>query len=203
MMPPRRLSRVFFAFGSDERGNSAVEFALWLTLLAIPTLNVVDLGFYIFQTMQVREAAQAGAQIAESVCGYNGYTPVATKCQSSTPSLSDLKILGAARSTSLANGITFATVPTEGWYCNDTTGALVLAKDNGGTVTTTWNANGGTAVTQPTDCSKTITGDTDAPGDYVFVSVKYTYTPMLPSVSLISVLRTTAVITQTGWMRIG
>jgi Flp pilus assembly protein TadG len=201
MTPPRRLTRTLLDFGSDEGGASAVEFALWLILLTVPTLNVVDMGFYIFKNMQVRQSAQAGAQAVESICGYNGFVPAATNCQSSTPALSTTQITNAMQRTSLGTNVTLSAA-TEGWYCNNTSGALVIAKDSTGTATATWNVVGGTAVTQPADCTKTITGDTDAPGDYVFVTASYNYTPMLPALSLLSVLRTSAAITQTGWMRI-
>jgi hypothetical protein len=169
-----------------------VEFALWLLLLAYPTLNVVDLGFYVFKTMQVRQAAQAGAQTAESICGYNGKSPAATACTSLTTTL----ITNSVQSTSLGTGVTLSSA-NEGWYCNNTSGALVLASG-----TSTWAAVGGTAATEPSSCNATVTGDTDLPGDYVLVSVSYAYVPLLKGAALLNVLTSNSTITQTAYMRI-
>jgi hypothetical protein len=195
-MRPLSWLSAFRGYRREERGSSAVEFAVWLTCLIYPTLNVADLGFYIFKTMQVREAAQAGVQTVEAICGYTGEVPAATNCSSLTTAL----ITTAVASTSLgggSTGVTLSGTPSEGWYCNNTSSALVLAHG-----TSTWNLVGGTATTQPSDCSSTVTSDTDAPGDYASVTVTYSYSPVLGSASILSLLTTSTSFTQTAWMRL-
>jgi Flp pilus assembly protein TadG len=207
----RGLARSLGDYAANDRGSSAVEFALWFTMLIVPFLNVFDLGFFMFQTMQVRAAAQSGAQTIETVCGYNGTTPVASTCTALNSS--STVIQKAVQSGSLGANVTLASgttapysapssAPFEGWYCNDTTGALVLAKSDASTTTTTWLIDGGAPVTQPADCHFTIAGDTDPPGDYVVVTTNYTYNPVIGSLSVLGMLRTTSTITQTAWMRV-
>jgi hypothetical protein len=198
------------AYRRDDRGNAAAEFAIWLVLLSIPTLNVVDAGFYAFQSMQVRAAAQAAAQTAESACGYAGKTPAATSCGLTTSVLTS-----AIQSTSLGtkvclgdasavNSITGACKtattglpnPAEGWYCNDTSSALVFASP----ANATWSAVGNTATSEPTDCSATPGGGPDAPGDYVSVTVAYKYKPVFNAVSVVSLFQNP--IVKTAYMRI-
>ena len=188
-MTLRRVRRALLAFGSDEGGASAVEFALWLILLAIPTLNVVDMGFYIFKNMQVRQSAQAGAQAAESICGYNGFVPAATNCQSgtSTPALSTTQI-------------TIRDATHVAWNeCHAVRRHRGLVLQRYQRAISSWRPAhrrplGGDRrqprPLSPPVAATTVTGDTDAPGDYVFVTASYNYTPMLPALSLLSVLRT-------------
>jgi Flp pilus assembly protein TadG len=200
-------------YASDNRGASAVEFALWITFMVIPFLNVVDLGFYIFRTMQVREAAQAGAQSVANICGYNGLTPAATSC--TAVNSSNTIITDAIQSTSLGTKVclgsagagsgscptTITSAPYEGWYCSNVSGGLTANAS-------TWLIYGGTASTNQSTCNTAgtggaaVTGSTETPGDYAVVTVTYTYQPVLSAVSLISVLSSNAPITQTAWMRI-
>jgi hypothetical protein len=189
-------------YAADERGSSAAEFAVWITFMVIPFLNVIDLGFYVFRTMQVREAAQAGAQSVVNICGYTGLTPVATKC--TALNASNTIITDAVQSTSLGTHVTLASgttagsstsAPFEGWYCTNTSGALTQAA-------TPWMVNAGTAASQPATCNATVTGNTQSPGDYVGVTVTYSYTPLFTSVSLLSLLRSNGTITQQAWMRL-
>lgn len=49
---------------SDERGASAVEFALVLPLLAVIVFGIIDFGFFFGQFNEVRHAAREGARIA-------------------------------------------------------------------------------------------------------------------------------------------
>jgi Flp pilus assembly protein TadG len=70
------------AFGRDAGGASAVEFVLWLALLAYPLINVFDLGLYVYQRMQVENAAQMGVQASYTTCSQAYPSPSFTNCGS-------------------------------------------------------------------------------------------------------------------------
>jgi len=55
-------------YGGDRCGAAAAEFALLLSLLVIPTLNVADLAIYAWDRMQLENAAQMAAQAAWETC---------------------------------------------------------------------------------------------------------------------------------------
>jgi hypothetical protein len=208
--------RAFFgqleAWRADERGASAAEFALWITFMVIPFLNVMDLGFYEYRTMQVRAAAQAGAQSVVNICGYNGLTPAATRC-TALNSVASTIITKAVQSTSLGSNVTLTTgttagnlttspysAPFEGWYCSGTAGHLAAATVTSGS--NPWFIAGGTAGGEEGNCSADVTGNTQSPGDYAVVTVSYNYVPVFNAVSLVSILRSNSTITQTAWMRL-
>ena len=58
------------AFVREAAGNVAVEFAFLLPILAYSFVGAVDLGFGIYREMQVKQAAQVGAEYAV-VNGFN------------------------------------------------------------------------------------------------------------------------------------
>jgi Flp pilus assembly protein TadG len=207
-MNAESLRRLATLFARDERGASATEFAIWITVMVIPFLNVIDLGFYTFRTMQVREAAQAGAEFVSTKCGYAGSVPVATKCTT----LTDANIQSAMQTTSLGANVTLDTSgttvdttqalpqdagPTEGYYCVNRSLALKA------TSSSPWQAIGGNAGTQLSNCSTNSTGNTGVSGDYVFVTANYTYRPIFSLVSLLSVLRTSTIVRRTVAVRVG
>ena len=189
------------AYGRDERGASAAELALWVAFMIWPFMNVVDLGYYLFQVMQVRAAAQAAADTAQTMCGQTGNVPAATSCTSLTTQMTT-----SAHSTLLGSNVSFTTgttagtsdsAPYEGFYCTNLTNTLVLATNT----SDPWLLSG-SAGTAPSDCHTAVTGDTDVPADYVIVTATYNYTPLFNNISLISLLRANSTITQTAWMRI-
>lgn len=59
-----RLALLIKTFQRDERGASAIEFAMIASVLSIILLNVVDISQYMFRQMQVTGAVRAGAQYA-------------------------------------------------------------------------------------------------------------------------------------------
>jgi Flp pilus assembly protein TadG len=91
----RRLS----VFGRETGGSSAVEFAIWLTLLAYPLVNIFDLGFYVYQRMEVENAAQMGAQASYLQCGQSYGAPSFTNCGTTGTNA----VTNAAHSTSLTS----------------------------------------------------------------------------------------------------
>lgn len=174
---PSQLRR----YRSEQGGAAAVEFALVLSLLVIPILNVVDFAMYAWNRMQVDNAAQVGAQAAWETCIPPTKLPASTNCSGMATAVAT-----AVQSTSLGTAVT-VTSTTEGYYCvNTSTNVLVAVGTYPGT--------------KPSDCSS-VGSASDSPGEYVKVTVSYTYTPLFPAVSIASVL--TPSVTRTAWMRLG
>jgi hypothetical protein len=94
-------------------------------------------------------------------------------------------ITKAAQSTSLNTAVT-VTSTTQGYYCVNNSNVLVSVGTYPGT--------------KPTDCGS-VGSSSDTPGEYVKVTVSYTYTPIFPAVSIVNALNAT--ITRTAWMRLG
>ena len=65
-----RVFQPLRAYWGGRRGAAAAEFAIVLTVLVFPLLNVIDFGMYIFVGMEVNEAAQSTAQAALATCTY-------------------------------------------------------------------------------------------------------------------------------------
>lgn len=175
-------------FLSDGGGAAAAEMALWLTLLILPVMSVIDLGFYVFQRMQVELAAQAAAQAIRKEC-YDSGAPVTQRCANVTSVATT-----AAQSTLLAGDVTLSSgYPAEGYYCVNGSNALVLVGVSG-TV--------GSPPTKPNpyDCSSVIGGSTSSPSIYARVGVTYTYTPPFATISLASLLPSP--IVRTAWLRV-
>ncbi len=170
-------------FGAGTCGAAAAEFALLLPLLAIPVLNVVDLGSYAYDRMQLDNSAQAAAQVVWAKCATQGYVP-ATVDANCTAILSTITT-AAAQATALGTEVT-VTGWTEGYYCQ-VGGSLVLA--------------GAVTADKPADCSAAGGSSTDTPGDYILVTATYTYTPIFSAVSVVSLLPST--VTRTAYMRLG
>ena len=163
-------------FRRDERGAAAAEFALILTLLAIPILNVVDLGNYVYQRMELDNAAQGGAQAVWAAVGSsNCNTPVTvgSNCLSLSTTISS-----AVQSTPLGNKVSLIST-SENYYCVNSSGALVVT---------------GSLSSRPT-CS-----DGQPAGDYVLITANYTYTAVFTGVSVVSLL--TNPIARTAWTRL-
>ena len=151
-------------FRGDESGAAAAEFALILTLLAIPILNVVDVGNYVYQRMELDNAAQVGAQaVWAAVGGSTCNTPVTVGTNCSTLSTT---INSAMQSTPLGTKVSLIS-KSENYYCVNSSGALVIT---------------GTLSSRPT-CS-----DGQPAGDYILVTVNYTYKPVFTGISVVSLL---------------
>lgn len=163
-------------------GAAGVEFALWLSVLLIPILNVIDIGLYIHRRMQVEEAAQVAAQMIWETCDTRAKLPAtdATRCPLLTTP--DNRILAAAQSTPLLAQVQLGAV-TEAYLCVDAAGALeqVAAPPDA----------------RPADCTQVGGAATTEPGDYVTVTVSYPYAPLFNGVSLGGMLTTPIVRTST------
>lgn len=174
---PRRYAR-------NNRGAAAAEFALILGLLVIPVLNAVDLAVYAWNRMQVDNAAQVAVQAAWATCDSSAKLPATPNAYANCPGM-PLAVTTAVQSTPLGASVT-VTSTTEGYYCINTASALV--------------AVGTFPNTKPTDCSS-VGSANDKPGDYVVITASYAFTPVFPSVSIVSFLTTP--IVRTAWMRLG
>ena len=171
----------------DQKGAAAVEFALVLTLLTVPVLNVVDLAMYAWDRMQLDNAAQIAVQAAWATCSTNANRPASPNSYANCAGMPGAVTL-AAQSTSLGTNVTWV-LTSEAYYCITTGGALVFAA--------------AATATPPSDCSKNGLGGqaSDVPGDYVQITTSYPFTPIFPAVSIASTL--TSPIRRTAWMRLG
>jgi Flp pilus assembly protein TadG len=173
-MSLRRLFR-------DCSGAAAAELALVLPGIAFIALNVVDLGTYVYEKMQVGLAAQEAVGAARVLCDTAAELPATPNCGGTLAST----MLGAAQTTSLGNAVTI-TATTEVYNCADATGTFVQVANYD--------------ETPPDDCSGAVSGSTSAPGDYISATVSYDYTPLFPGASVASALSTP--ITRTAWLRL-
>ena len=174
---PHRVRRTFRFYRKNSGGAAAAEFALILVLLVVPTLNTIDVGIYVYDRTQLDNAGQSAVQAAWAACAPLGLVPATVN--NYCPGLSGV-LTTAAQTTSLGSGVT-VTGTSEDYCCPGASGSLVC--------------QGSVATTTPTDCPST-----EAPGDYVFVTVSYTYAPLYSTLSIASLLTTP--ITRTAWMRL-
>jgi Flp pilus assembly protein TadG len=178
----RKFAAGASALKKDERGASALEFAIFAGMLAFGLLNTADISIYIYKRMQVENATEMAAQAAWKVCDPSkGYLPATLSCPNLTTTITQ-----AAQSTSLGNQVTIAVgSPQEGFYCLNNTGALQKVAD--------------ATLTPPTDCSSTgFAGQ--QPGDYIQVTTSFSYAPLFPGVTVAGVFPTP--ITKTSMMRL-
>lgn len=127
------ILRPLRGFGRATEGASAVEFVLWLSLLAYPLINVFDIGLYVYQRMQVENAAQMGAQAAYNTCSQAYGAPSFTNCGTTGTTA----VTSAAQTTSLTTAnVSVAT----GEYLNN------VKQTGSGTVTAAPPTNSGDYV---------------------------------------------------------
>lgn len=90
----------------ETSGAAAAEFAIWLLVLVPLFLNAVDLGAYVYQRMQVQNAAQMAVQAAWKFCDEADLA-----CDPTT------QVDAAIASTSLGTEVTRSGAVTTGQYC--------------------------------------------------------------------------------------
>jgi Flp pilus assembly protein TadG len=164
------------AYVKDRAGAAAAEFALVLTLLIIPLLNAFDIGVYVYDRMQLDNAAQAAVQTAWAQCAPSGLVPatVNNNCTGLAAAMA-----ATLKTTPLGSDVTI-TSTTESYCC-----------PGAGTI----SCQGPVATTTPANCSSG-----QAPGDYIFITASYTYSPIYSSISVASLMTTP--ITRVAWMRL-
>jgi Flp pilus assembly protein TadG len=182
----RPIFRGLNRYRRDEKGAAAVEFALVVTLLSVPVLNVVDLAMYAWDRMQLDNAAQVAAQAAWATCSTPANLPATPNSYANCAGMPNAVTL-AVQSTSLGANVSVTTI-AENYYCYKTSNPT-------GLVTV-----GNFPNSKPANCSS-VGQASDVPGDYIQVTASYTFTPIFPAVSIASAL--TSPITRTAWMRLG
>jgi Flp pilus assembly protein TadG len=190
----RRLRDPVKRFGRSERGAAAAEFALWLSLLTPIVMNVIDIGFFAYQRIQVETAAHAAVNSAWHDCNPTNLTPAAppaiTTCKGVvTAVITDMQ--NAAQSTALGGSVGLATSDiSEGYYCASGSGTLTLVTSIG------------TAASPPSSnpTVPTCSGSSTFAGDYIVATVRYTYAPVFSGVSVLSYLPTA--VARTAYMRL-
>ena len=163
----------------DVRGLAAIEFGLIAGFLAMAILNVTDVSVFLYDRLQVNDATQSGAQAAWQTCDLN-HLPVTTKC----PAM-NAAVTAAVQSTSLGASVQLQSgYPSDGYYCVNTSGVLQYVSD--------YSA-------PPNNCSAAGNAGV-APAEYVQIQTTYTYTPVFPGLSVVSILPST--ITSQAWVRL-
>lgn len=178
-----RIRSCAAAIRRDERGASALEFAMFAGMLSFGLLNTADISIYIYKRMQVENATEMAVQAAWKACDPSqGYLPATTSCPGLTSA-----ITAALQSTELADQVAIAAgSPTEGYYCLNTSGALQFVA--------------AVTSTPPADCSST--GNVgQQPADYIQVTSTYSYAPMFPGITVASRLFPTPIV-KTSMMRL-
>jgi len=163
-------------YARETSGMAAVEVVFWLAALVPALFNIVDLGTYVFQRMQVENAAQMGAQAAWAACE----SPPEDGCGS--VDAVNTAVAAALASTSLGDKVEQSGELEEGYYCPDPDAA---AKDQ--------------TLVAVTDGTSTCASGAKA-GYYVKVVATYPYAPIIATVSLATLLD--GDITQTAWSRV-
>jgi Flp pilus assembly protein TadG len=187
MRAAKQLLRGLNRYRRDEKGAAAVEFALVVTLLTVPVLNVIDLAMYAWDRMQLDNAAQVGAQAAWATCSTSANRPASPNSYALCAGM-PAAVTQAVQSTSLGTRVTWV-LTSEAYYCITTAGSLVFAA--------------AATANPPSNCSKNGLGGqaSDVPGDYVQITASFTFAPIFPAVSIASAL--TSPITRIAWMRLG
>jgi Flp pilus assembly protein TadG len=177
-----KLNEKLATIGSDQRGASAIEFAIFAGILSFGLLNVADITVYIYKRMQVENATEMAVQAAWKACDWTkGHVPATTNCTGLTS-----VITAAAQSTTLGNHVSLQTgSPSEAYYCLNSSGAI----QNVGAVTSP----------PPTDCSATGNAG-QQPADYIQVTTTFSYAPMFPGITVAGAFTTP--IVRTGMMRL-
>jgi len=171
----RTLAPIWF----DKRGTSAIEFSFFAVLLSLAALNIVDVSVYMYQRMQVENAAEMGAQAALKACNVD-LLPAKTNCPGFMTAITN-----AIQSTSLGSKVTLQSdSPSEGYYCVNSSNALQYV---------------GGINAKPADC--TAAGKPNLqPADYIRIGTTFSYQPMFSGITVAGMLATP--ITKTAWMRL-
>lgn len=158
-----RLRGSLKAFGRDRRGTAAIEFAFFASFLSVATLNVAEISMYIFQRMQVENAAQMAVEAAYKACD-TSHIPATTSC----PGL-NTAVTNSVQGTPLGARVQLtAGSPSEAYYCITAQNGLqyMSSVDN-----------------KPADCS--AAGNAAAqPADYLTIQTTFNYTPMFAGLTV-------------------
>ena len=147
-----------------DDGNVTIEFAFVASILVVMIMNILDFSLLIWAHMEVDYAAQMGAQAAYKTCS-TGTLPATTNCSSL-----NTVVTTAIQATSLGSGVALASgSPSETYYCVSGT--------------TLQSVGTYSSPPSPFNCSSAGSSST-TPGDYIGVSVTYSYTPTFAGLTL-------------------
>jgi Flp pilus assembly protein TadG len=165
----------------DRRGVAAIEFALFGSMLCVGTVNVADIGIYIYQRMEVENSTQMGAQAAWNACTTSlTLLPATLNCSGLNSAVQN-----ATQQTSLGKQVTLqAGSPSEGYYCLNVSNALQYVS----------NVN-----SKPADCSAVGMPGLQ-PADYITITVTFAYAPLFPGLTVARAFP--APIVRTSMMRL-
>ena len=168
------------ALAASRRGAAGIEFAMIASALIVAVFNVIDIARFAYADMEVNDAAQMGAQASWQTCPAS-LIPASVNCSGLSAA-----VTASVQSTSLGTNVSVASgYPSEGYYCVNSSGALVYVA----------------AVTgaKPADCSS-VGNASATPGDWVQVQATYAYAPLFPALNIASTFPTT--VTATSVMRL-
>jgi Flp pilus assembly protein TadG len=177
----RQVIAKLAAIKLDKRGTAAIEFSFFAGLLTLGMLNMTDVSIYLYQRMEVENAAQMAVQAAWKTCNPNNYqVPATTKCPGLTTAITN-----AVQSTSLGTKVSLQSgSPAEGYYCVNKSGALQYVSD---------------VSSKPADCTAAGMPSLQ-PGDYIKITTTFSYTPMFDEITVAD--RLPSPITKTSMMRL-
>jgi hypothetical protein len=186
-----RIARALRRYRRDESGTASSELVLVVWLLSIPVLWITDVTYYVYQRMEVGTATQAAAQAIWSTCNATSMMPATVKCSGMATARD-----AAVASTSLGTNVS-VTSTTEDYYClvgSPATLYGLVAHSKMSSLT----------ATKPANCAANGIGgsSTDSPGDYVYVTTTFTFTPIFPGFSLVTMFGLPSTLTETVWTRI-
>jgi len=174
----RRLCENVKALGQDRRGTAAIEFAFFAGFLSVATLNAAEVSVYIFQRMQVENAAQMAVQAVWKTCNTSSLLPATTNCSGLSTALTN-----SVQSTALGARVQLGS-QSEGYYCVTDHNALQYMSS---------------VDSKPADCS--AAGNAAAqPADYITIQTTFNYTPMFSGMTVGGMFPTT--IQRTTTMRL-
>lgn len=178
---PRKIIANVAALRSHQQGTSAIEFSFFAGLLSFGMLNMTDVSIYLYQRMEVENAAQMGVQAAWKTCNPNYYqVPATMKCPELTTAITK-----AVQSTSLGTSVSLQSgSPTEGYYCVNSLGTLQYVSD---------------LSSKPADCTAAGMPSLQ-PGDYIKITTTFSYAPLFSDITVASKFATP--ITKTSMMRL-
>jgi Flp pilus assembly protein TadG len=177
----RRGAAVFRHLGRAKAGTAALEAALVTPALALLLLNTIDYSRLIWARMEVENAAQIGAQAAYRLCSAympQVFSPPATATTACNSYNLSGTVTAAIQSTSLGSAVTLspstqlsaANHSAENYYCT-VSGSLV-------------SAGASPPSAMPANCSGAVGGSSaNEPGDYITVTVAYSYSPLFAGLS--------------------
>jgi len=106
------MVRIARRIALSRSGTAAIEFGLAIPLLLVMLMGTIELGFAIYEAMQVYDAAEAGALYAAQ----NGWSASG--------------ISTAVTSATSASGLTATPAPSQFWGCPDETGITTVASSS-------------------------------------------------------------------------